>query len=156
MKWKVISIFMLLVLSVVVISVSSRENQPPLEIPEGFIFVQGGQFVNTTSNLYDTDVIVQDFFIGKHEVTQGEWIEVMGSNPSQFASDNKPVENVSWYDAILFANKRSLLEGLEPFYNIDETNTDPNNLSLDDDIRWIVTINEGANGYRLPTEIEWE
>ena len=131
-------------------------SDEPLMAPDGFVFVQGGPFVNTTSNLYGSDVIVEDFFIGIHQVTQREWIEVMSDNPSRFIEDDHPVENVSWYDAILFANRRSELVGLEPFYTIDKDNEDPNNFSSDDEIRWTVGINEGANGYRLPTEVEWE
>jgi formylglycine-generating enzyme required for sulfatase activity len=157
MKWQLMSLFTLLVTGVVIMSACSHDLQElPVEAPEGFVFVQGGRFINMTSNLYGSDVIVQDFFIGRYEVTQREWNEVMGNNPSQFVDDDKPVENVSWYDAILYANTRSVLDGLEPFYSIDKENEDPNNLSLDDDVRWIITINEGANGYRLPTEIEWE
>lgn len=157
MKWKLISLFALLVLSFVSVNGCSHQDyRLPMEVDKDFVFVQGGLFINPTSNLYQTDIIVQDFFMGRYQVTQREWIEMMGNNPSQFVDDNKPVENVSWYDAILYANTRSILEGLEPFYNINKENEDPNNLSLDDDVRWNVTINQGANGYRLPTEIEWE
>ncbi|MCL2034152.1 MAG: formylglycine-generating enzyme family protein [Oscillospiraceae bacterium] len=150
MKWKLIP---WLALIVVVFSACSQEN---LETPDGFILVKGGAFVNTNSNLYGTIVTVPDFYIGKYEVTQKEWVDVMGSNPSEFQGEDMPVETVSWYDAIEYCNKRSEKEGLKPYYNIDKDTIDPNNLSEDDDIRWTVTINEGANGYRLPTEVEWE
>lgn len=157
MKWKLIALFALLVLGLVSVIADSRQDQKsPIETHEDFVFIQGGSFINPTSNLYQTDIIVQDFFIGRYPVTQREWVEVMGSNPSQFVDEDKPVENVSWYDAILYANTKSILEGLGPFYNIDNVNEDPNNLSLDDDVRWIVTLNKEANGYRLPMEIEWE
>ncbi|MDW7980442.1 MAG: SUMF1/EgtB/PvdO family nonheme iron enzyme [Verrucomicrobiales bacterium] len=53
-------------------------------------------------------------------------------------------------------NKRSIKEGLQPYYNIDKATKDPNNTNDADQIKWTVTINPGANGYRLPTEVEWE
>lgn len=124
--------------------------------PDGFVLVKGGTFVNTKSNLYGKGVTLSDFYIGKYEVTQKEWTEVMENNPSEFKGDNLPVEMVSWYDSIEYCNKRSSKEGLEPYYNIDKTTKDPNNKSDFDDVKWIVTINAGANGYRLPTEVEWE
>jgi formylglycine-generating enzyme required for sulfatase activity len=80
----------------------------------------------------------------------------MGSNPSQFKGDNLPVETVSWYDCIEYCNKRSLKEGLKPYYNIDRDKKDLDNTNEIDNIKWTVTTNAGANGYRLPTEAEWE
>ena len=126
------------------------------EKPDQFTLVKGGTFINTKSNLYGKNVTISDFYIGKYEVTQKEWIEVMDSNPSEFKDDNFPVEMVSWYDCVEYCNKRSIKEELEPYYNIDKNKIDPNNMNDIDDIKWSVTINEEANGYRLPTEAEWE
>jgi len=86
-------------------------------------------------------VTVSSFYMGKYEVTQKEYQEVMGANPSNFKGDNLPVEMVSWYDAVEYCNKRSQKEGLTPAYTINGSN---------------VTWNKSANGYRLPTEAEWE
>ena len=80
----------------------------------------------------------------------------MGNNPSKFRGDSLPVEMVSWYDCIAYCNKRSIKEGLEPYYSIDSINKDTINKSELDTIKWLVTSNEKANGYRLPTEAEWE
>ena len=129
--------------------------------PGNFVLVEGGAFKNTQSNYYGKGVTVSDFYIGKYEVTQKEWTEVMGSNPSKFKGDNLPVETVNWYDAIEYCNQRSIKEGLKPYYNIDKNHKDTNNKPDPkygdlDNLKWTVTISPDANGYRLPTEAEWE
>jgi formylglycine-generating enzyme len=123
------------------------------KIPDTLVLVEGGTFKNNKSGY---TVMMSNFLIGKYEVTQKEWTAVMGSNPANFKGENLPVETVSWYDCIEYCNKRSLQEGLNPYYTIDKVNKDPDNQTESDDIKWTVTLNSGANGYRLPTEVEWE
>jgi formylglycine-generating enzyme required for sulfatase activity len=117
--------------------------------PDGFVRIQGGTFtmgspaseVGRINNEVQHQVTVSGFYMGKFEVTQREWAAVMGSNPSYFKGDNLPVEMVSWYDVIDYCNRRSQREGLTPAYTRSGEN---------------VTWNRSANGYRLPTEAEWE
>src|SRR5882757_8442620 len=101
--------------------------------PAGFVFVKGGTFRNTKSGYYGKSVTIPGFYIGIYEVTQKEWTEVMGSNPSAFKGDSLPVETVSWYDCVGYCNKRSTKEGLQPYYNIDKNKKDPGNTNDIDD-----------------------
>jgi formylglycine-generating enzyme required for sulfatase activity len=124
---------------------------------DNLVFVKGGTFKNTWStNYFGKNINLRDFYIGKYEVTQKEWMEVLGTNPSKFEGDNLPVETVSWYECVEYCNKRSAREKLKPYYNIDKKNKDPNNQTVVDEVKWTVTINAEADGYRLPTEVEWE
>ena len=98
------------------------------------------------------------FEIGEIEVTQELYQKVMGKNPSGFKnlpkSPRHPVENVSWYDAIMFCNKLSVLFGLSKYYTIrDEKNEIVNEIKKDTNYK--VEINENSKGYRLPFDEEW-
>ena len=93
------------------------------------------------------------------EVTQKLYTSIMGSNPSYYKGDNNPVEKVSWYDAIYFCNKLSEKFGFTPVYAVDgKTDVATWNYTSHkgNSIEGEVTQNTKANGFRLPTEEEWE
>ena len=86
--------------------------------------------------------ITRPFLIGATPLTQGEYEAVIGENPSRFKGPGRPVENVSWLDAVRFCNELSRATGLDEAYVVDG-----------DEVRW---KGWASNGYRLPTEAEWE
>ena len=134
---------------------SKRTNEQSIEVRNHtFVLIPAGTFQMgcTTGDsdcselerpVHDVE-LTRSFYMSQTEVTQGLWKEVMGSNPSRFSScgDDCPVENVSWNDAAEFSNKLSEMEGLELCYEISPLNIHFKGLDCE--------------GYRLPTEAEWE
>jgi formylglycine-generating enzyme required for sulfatase activity len=121
---------------------------------KGGTFTMGNPENESESDEEETQhqVTVSSFYMGKYPVTQKEYEAIMGINRSYFKGENNPVENVTWHCAIEYCNERSIKEGLTPVYII-ENKILP---SYENHPRWRVTWERSANGYRLPTEAEWE
>ncbi len=122
------------------------------KVPIEMIYVQGGTFEmgspETEKDRIEDEgpvhsVTVNSFYIGKYEVTQKQWKSVREKekNPSHNKGDNLPVENIQWFEVVKFCNDKSEAAGLTPCYTINKKK---------------VICNWSANGYRLPTEAEWE
>jgi formylglycine-generating enzyme required for sulfatase activity len=93
------------------------------------------------------------FLIKKVPVTQGQWQEVMGGNPSHFKGEKNPVEGVNFFDALAFCNALSREHGLESCYElVDPTGAVGSGFNC----KKVVFKGFDTDGYRLPTEAEWE
>jgi formylglycine-generating enzyme required for sulfatase activity len=126
----------------ILVSACPQKNSEMARV-EGGTFTMGSpeNEMEREDNEVQHQVKVSSFSMSKYPVTQKEYQEVMGTNPSHFKKDNLPVESVTWFDAIEYCNRRSQREGLTLAYTVNGT-----------DVTW----NKNAKGYRLPTEAEWE
>ena len=120
-----------------------------------------GSFIKGSNALQDDKPleekkIEKSFLLGETEITQELYCAVMGvENPSYFKKNPKnPVENVSWYDAVMFCNKMSDKLGLERYYTITWYGQIIDIIKKDEDYK--IETNENSKGFRLPTEWEWE
>ena len=123
----------------------SQLATPTIEGVE-FTWISGGVFEmgnSQVSSMAHSVRLSHSFYVSTTEVTQALYQSVMDDNPSSTKGDLYPVTNVSWFDAIAFANALSTYEGLEQCYEVSgDTVTLP--------------IGMECLGYRLPTEAEWE
>lgn len=127
--------------------VTSKEQNPDM------IFVESGKY---TSSFFNEERRVCDLYVSKYQTTQIRWREMMGTDPSNFKGDRRPVEQISWIQALEYCNKLSEHYGLQPVYKIEN------------DKLVAIIYNDGkevypdladfskTEGYRLPTELEWE
>ena len=108
-----------------------------LLLPEMLPIPAGEQKVRDAATGFQVSIQTGAYLLGRTEVTQQQYSEVMGANPSYYKGANRPVENVTWHQAIQFANRISLAAKLEPCYN-EATGQ----------------RRQGCTGYRLPTNAE--
>ena len=122
---------------------------------ENMIFVQGGKY---QPSFADEEKEVFDIEVCKYPTTQKMWMEVMENNPSRFKSDNKPVESITWWQALEYCNKLSEKYGLEPVYDLSKSEQ---GILMIKELGGEIVYPDVANfknteGFRLPTEVEWE
>lgn len=130
-------------------TVGNQNDNAAITVSDEFVLIKGGTFQmgSPDTEAWRSDdetrhtVTVSDFYMSVYELTQAEYREITGENPSSFSGDDLPVENISWLDAIRYCNARSEKENLMPVYTVDGQS---------------VTWDRSADGYRLPTEAEWE
>ena len=116
---------------------------------DNLVLISGGAFTMGSKNDEPEreadevlhEVTVSSFYMSKTELTQGEYQSLMGNNPSESKGDDLPITNITWYDAIRYCNELSKSAGLTPCYTVSDG---------------VVAWDRSADGYRLPTEAEWE
>ncbi len=122
------------------------EVRPNLVMVRKGSFMMGsptGEVGRNTNEVQHSITLTTDFWMAESEVTQKQYRNLVGSNPSAFKGAELPVEQVSWFDAVAYCNALSVKEKLQPCYQISGTT-----------VGWADGVK--CTGYRLPTEAEWE
>ena len=121
---------------------ASECQESPSEVEILMISIPAGSFQIGQVGIAEPvhNVTLDAFLMSQTEITQAQYLSVIGTNPSIFPGiDDRPVENITWYQAVIFCNKLSEANGFESCYDL---------------ITW--ECNFKKNGFRLPTEAEWE
>ena len=123
---------------------SLNNRSAPATIDSHLVHVPGGKIELRDDRVKQKwTVQIAPFFLARFPVTQGMYAEITGQSPATFKGTNHPVETVTWLDAVKFCNALSKQAGFLPCYAWNKDGDD-------------LTFDPKANGYRLPTESEWE
>jgi len=153
-------IILIIQMSILTPSLHSESTQTILSPTLGPMVLVPSGTLNLTSGA--TATLTQPFFMAAHPVTRSQFLQVMGIDPSDTRRStgiDDPVQQVTWYQAIAFANKASIVDGLTPVYRIEGVDFAQlrfTNIPTQNNALWNrVSLDPNASGYRLPTEIEW-
>ena len=121
---------------------------------ENMVFVQGGKY---QPSFADEEKEVFDIEVCKYPTTRKMWVEIMENNSSRYESD-EPLKSIDWWEALEFCNKLSEKYGLEPVYDLSKS---AQGILMIKELDGITVYPDVANfknteGFRLPTEVEWE
>lgn len=116
------------------------------------VFVQGGKY---TLSFFNEEREVSNLEVLKYPVTQGMWEELMGNSASNFVSGRNPIVKISWWETLKYCNKLSEKYGLEPVYDLRDDELKINQLGKKSVYPDRADFRK-TEGYRLPTELEWE
>lgn len=146
----------------------SKEQNPDM------VFIEGGSYIpsfveeipsfierdsNDEKNFEDkcnNKINVCDLYISKYQVTQVEWKKYISNNNSSFKGERRPVENITWIEALEFCNKMSENYGLQPVYKIENKKLTKIIYKNAKEVYPDLADFSKVEGYRLPTEVEWE
>ena len=122
---------------------------------ENMVFVKGGKY---QPSFADEEKEVFDIEVCKYPTTQKMWTEVIEENPSRYIGDSKPVNSVTWWEALEYCNKLSEKYGLEPVYDLSKSAQGILMIKeLGGETVYPDVVNfKNTEGFRLPTEVEWE
>ena len=124
---------------------------------DNMVFVRGGKY---KPSFADEEKEVCNLEVCKYPTTQEMWLEIYENNPSYFKGNKRPVEKVTWWNAIKFCNEMSKKYKLEPVYNITYDDFDKPVLKINQIGESPVEPDKAdfrkTEGFRLPTEVEWE